>query len=144
MHLSRSLLLFAVGTDDRYCYIRLLHELQRRTPEAQACERGGKQALQALLLLAATNNALAVGHGLGGISNPAARGFQIPAPLPITSILCFVCHPGQYPYPSSLAFVLLATNTSKLHTLAEGGRNLGRYIPIKKKINSFFLIIFLI
>jgi len=71
MHLCR-FLLFSVGTDDRNCYIRLLHELQRRSPEAQACERG-KEALQALL--AATSNALAVGHGLGGISNPAARRF---------------------------------------------------------------------
>jgi hypothetical protein len=77
MHLCR-FLLFAVGTDDRNCYIRLLHELQRRSPEAQACERGGKRALQALLLLAATSNALAVGHGVDGISNPAARRFQIP------------------------------------------------------------------
>lgn len=59
--------------------------------------------------------------------------FKSPLPFLLQAGLCFVCHPGQYPYPSSLAFVLLATNTSKLHTLAEGGRNLGRYIPIKKK-----------
>ncbi len=106
MHLSRSLLLFAVGTDDRYCYIRLLHELQRRTPEAQACERGGKQALQALLLLAATNNALAVGHGLGGISNPAARGFQIPPPLPITSGFVLCLPPGTIPISQQLSLCI--------------------------------------
>jgi hypothetical protein len=57
--------------------------------------------------------------------------FKSPLPFLLQTCLCFVCHPAQYPYPSSLAFVLLATNTSNLHTLAEGGRNLGRYIPTK-------------
>jgi hypothetical protein len=107
MHLCRFLLLFAVGTDDRYCYIRLLHELQRRTPEAQAYERGGKQALQlALLLLAATSNALAVGHGLGGISNPAARRFQISPPLPITNVFVLCLPLGTIPISQQLSLCI--------------------------------------
>jgi hypothetical protein len=103
MHLCRFLLSFAVGTDDRNCYIRLLHELQRRSPEAQACERGGKQALQSLLLLAATSNALAMGHGLGGILNPAARRFQIPPPLPITNVFVLSLPPGTIPISQQLS-----------------------------------------
>lgn len=105
MHLSRSSLLFAVGTDDRYCYIRLLHELQR-TPEAQAWVRGGKEAPQALLLLAATNNALAVGHGLGGISNPAARGFQIPPSPSYYKHIVLCLPPGTIPISQQLSLCI--------------------------------------